>query len=143
MYNFKHIMKKIILICIVALATAFTSCETAEKFSQGCSVIDYSAFPGMFLTESNSVNFEYQPIASLYAHELTGQYKVVKKKVQTDDIYNDEYEVTEGHMRYANPQSALAYAAQKAREMGGNGIINLRIVKIDRGYSVTGMVIKR
>jgi len=27
--------------------------------------------------------------------------------------------------------------------MGGNGIINLRIEKIDGGYSVTGMVIKR
>ena len=44
-----------------------------------------------------------------------------------------------GRVSEANRQVII----DKAKEMGGNGIINLRIEKIDGGYCVTGMVIKR
>lgn len=134
-------MKKTFIICLIAAALA--SCETPLKFEQNYGFIDYAAFPGMFLTESNSVSFEYLPVASLYAEELTGQFQGVKKKVKNNEIYGEEYEIVDGNNRYASPQSALAFAIERARDLGGNGIINLHIQRIDRGYSVTGMVIKR
>lgn len=135
-------MKKILTLCAVA-ALMMCSCETANKFQQSAGFIDYSMFHGMFLTESNSVSFEYLPIGSLYAEEISGEYQIVKKKIGNNEIYGDEYAVVDGKYRHASPQSALAFAADKAKEMGGNGIINLRIEKIDGGYCVTGMVIKR
>jgi len=135
-------MKKILALCAFA-ALMMSSCETAQKFQQSAGFIDYAMFPGMFLTESNSVSFEYQPIGSLYAEETSGEYQVVKKQVKNNEIYGDGFEIVDGKYRHANPQSALTFAAERAKEMGGNGIINLRIEKIDGGYSVTGMVIKR
>lgn len=137
-------MKKIYLTCIIAMA-ALTSCVTPTKFSQAFGFIDYGMFPGMFLTESNSVSFEYQPIASLYAEEISGEYKVQKatKKVKNNEIYGDFYESGPTNYRQADPQSALAYAIEKAKAMGGNGIINLNIRRTGSGYCVTGMVIKR
>lgn len=144
MFQNYMIMKKILMLCTLALAI-LTSCGSLPKlqFEQNAGYIDYNAFPGMFISESNSVSFEYQPIASLYADELSGEYKVVKKKVGTNEIYGDEYAITDDGYRRANPQSALAFAIEKAKAMGGNGIINLKIQKIERGYSVTGMVIRR
>ena len=142
MNNTYMTMKKIILICIIALV-AMTSCEPALKFQQSAGFIDYAMFPGMFITESNSVNFDYSPIGSLYAEEISGEYQIVKKKVGTDELYGDEYAVVDGSYRHASPQSALAFAVKKAQDMGGNGIINLRISRETGGYSVTGMVIKR
>ena len=135
-------MKKILALCAFA-ALMMSSCVTPIKFQQNAGFIDYSMFPGMFLTESNSVSFDYQPIGSLYAEETSGEYQVVKKKVGNNEIYGDAYAVVDGKYRHANPQSALTFAAEKAKEMGGNGIINLRIEKIEGGYCVTGMVIKR
>lgn len=135
-------MKKILAL-YAAAALMMCSCVTPTKFQQNAGFIDYSMFPGMFLTESNSVSFDYQPVGSLFTEEISGEYQVVKKKVGNNDIYGDEYAVVDGKYRHANPQSALAFAADKAKEMGGNGIINLHIEKIDGGYCVTGMVIKR
>lgn len=135
-------MKKIFALFII-IALMMGSCASPVKFKQIAGCIDYSMFPGMFLTESNSVSFEYQPIGSLYAEETSGAYQIVKKKVGNNEIYGDEYAVVDGKYRYAHPQSALAFAAEKAKEMGGDGIINLRINSTDEGYCVTGMVIKR
>lgn len=138
-------MKKVVLIALTLVALG--SC-TPLVFEQNAGYIDYSAFPGIFISESNSVSFEYQPIGSLYAEEISGQYQVVKKKVGTNEIYGDEYAVVDGKYRHADPQSALAFAVQKVKQMGGDGIINLKINSAKsedkrRMYYVTGMVIKR
>ena len=138
----RNTMKKLLLICMLAIA-ALTSCVTPVKFQQNAGFIDYAAFPGMFLSESNSVSFDYQPIGSLYAEEMSGEFQVVKKKIGNNEIYGDEFAVVDGKYRQASPQSALAFAAAKAKEMGGDGVINLHIEKIDGGYAVTGMVIRR
>lgn len=141
-------MKKTLFMIVAMVAMLMMSSCSPLTFEQNAGYIDYSAFPGIFITESNSVSFEYQPIGSLYAEEISGQYQVVKKKVGNNEIYGDEYAVVEGKYRYADPQSALAYAVQKVKQMGGNGIINLKINSAKsedkrRMYYVTGMVIKR
>ena len=102
-------MKKILTLCAFA-ALMMSSCVTPIKFQQNAGFIDYSMFPGMFLTESNSVNFDYQPIGSLYAEETSGEYQVVKKKIGNNEIYGDEYAVVDSKYRHANPQSALQQA---------------------------------
>lgn len=141
-------MKKIFALC-AAVALMMCSCAPSiSPFKQSAGYIDYSMFPGMFLTESNSVSFEYQPIASLYATEVTGQFKVEKKRIRTDEIYGSDYVEYDGKIRFANPQSALVFAVKKAEALGGNGIINLKIepytYKDGRdAYFVSGMVIKR
>ncbi len=138
-------MKNYMIICIIALAAMMTGCASlpAIPFEQNANYIDYAAFPGMFISESNSVGFEYKPLASLYAEELSGAFKVVKKEVTNDEIYGTSYQIVDGKTRKANPQSALAFAIEKAREMGGNGIINLKIQRIGRGYAMTVMMIRR
>lgn len=141
-------MKKILTLCAVAALIMSSCAPTIEPFKQTAGFIDYSMFPGMFLTESNSVSFEYQPIASLYASEVTGAYKVEKKRIRTDEIYGSEYVEYDGKIRFANPQSALIFAVEKAEALGGNGIINLKVepytYKDGRdAYFVSGMVIKR
>lgn len=140
-------MKKITFICVIAMA-ALSSC--VAPFEQNAKFIDYSAFPDMFITESNSVNFEYQPIASIYVDEVSGEYKQKdkKKKKSNNEVYGDEFETGPGNYRFADPQSALNFAIEKARLAGGNGIINLKIDKTrtkDKRpvFIVTGMVIKR
>lgn len=139
-------MKKTVLIFLTLIT--LVGCTTSLKFEQNAGYINYAAFPGIFISESNSVSFDYQPLGSLYAEEISGQHQVVKKKLGTNEIYGDEYAVMEGSYRHADPQSALAYAVKKVNEMGGDGIINLKIQssKSDdnrRMYYVTGMVIKR
>lgn len=128
-----------------------------RQFSHYVGLLDYSAVPGMFITESNSVSFEYQPVGSILVMEISGDAKKEKKKTkELDDIYGDGqdhsgeiYYVSAGNWRYANMQSALNYAAERAKELGGNGIINLRTDvlldehnHIDKAI-VRGMVIKR
>lgn len=141
-------MKKILALCVFAALMMSSCAPSISPFKQSAGYIDYSVFPGMFLTESNSVSFEYQPIASLYASEVTGAYKVEKKRIRTDEIYGSDYVEYDGKIRFANPQSALKFAVEKAEALGGNGIINLKIepyVYSDGrdAYFVSGMVIKR
>jgi uncharacterized protein YbjQ (UPF0145 family) len=149
-------MKKALFIAAMILALA--SCApTGPQFSQIAGLIDYSQYPGMFLTESNSVSFDYTPVGSLIAVETTGVVaKQTVKEKDMDDIYDNgkgyrnngklyynTYETTKGKVRHADPQSALTYAVDEAKTLGGNGIINLHIRRITDGYEVTGMVIKR
>ena len=147
MFQNYMIMKKILMLCVIVMAALSSCAPTISPFRQSAGYIDYSMFPGMFLTESNSVSFDYQPIASLFASEVTGEYKVEKKRVRTDEIYGNEYVEYDGKVRFANPQSALIFAVEKAKSMGGNGIINLKIGPYTNrgqdGYFVSGMVIKR
>lgn len=137
-------MKKIAFLCVIA-STLLYSCKPVEytQFQQWAGFIDYSSFPGMFLTESNSVGFDYQPIGSLYAEETSGVVKKTMQKIENNEVYGEGYEVVDTKYRRATPQSALEFAAQKAKDMGGNGIINLHIQSKDKGYCVTGMVIRR
>ena len=140
--------------CAVAVAPVleYLDIKVEEAFLAGEFLDVFAGFHTDFFdgetfvaAESNSVSFEYQPIASLYAEEISGEYKVQKatKKVKNNEIYGDFYESGPSNYRKADPQSALAYAIEKAKAMGGNGIINLNIRRTGSGYCVTGMVIKR
>ena len=153
-------MKKTILMIVAIMAMLLMSCAPTREFSFIAGALDYRAIPGVFITESNSVSFDYEPIGSITVIEISGNTKKQKQKVKDiDDIYGkaekkrtgDYYYTvtTTSNWREADLQSALNYAAEKVKELGGDGLINLKTDidldenrNIDKAY-VTGMVIKR
>lgn len=145
-------MKKVLLIAIAAISVSLTSC--LPKFSQACYVLDYQqANQGgkVFFTESNSVNFDYEPIASLIVVDKDGVVSRKTKPAKDDgEIYaakpGAQYKITpSSDYRLATCTSALNYAAKCCIEMGGDAIINLQFDKIEgqEAVYVKGMVIKR
>ena len=141
----------------------FSSCATTMKwpYSQESSIIDYSEYEkkGFFITESNSVSFQYSAIGSISAKVESG-YEVLNAtsfQVSGDDIYTRQPE-TRTNIKYgkyikATPEKALAELYSKATQNGANGIIGLEIKPITNysqqygnvvtGYFVTGMAIKK
>ncbi len=158
------------LITCAIMAGAIASCSSPKiPFKQYAYIVDYVAagLDGkVFLTEANSVSFDYDPIGSLIVTEDPG-YEIVSTEIKTkarqefgDTYYSPNKVVYEnitknkyGDYKYATAQSALEYASRKALEMGGDGIICLSIMPeaeydksgkiIKRYVNVKGMVIKR
>lgn len=169
-------MKKFLInLCAATAAViALAGCSAMKyPFLQEVYCVDYhSAGLGgkVFLTESNSVSFDYTPIASITVHERSGQVKSDKQIEQKeqgkqkrerpkgDDIYgewesNKEPKVLKG-WRNTSFQSALEKASRTAIEMGGDAIINLQMQYIpyvegspnqefNNQVYVKGMVVKR
>ena len=125
-------MKKKALL-IAAMAVALMGCQpTGPMFYQEAFSLNYAeiAGPNFLITESDAVGFDYIGVASLYVVESTGNTKIDKKRQNkgADGIYGDKdtYYYTTTGLREANTRSALAYAVEKAKELGGDGIIRLR-----------------
>jgi hypothetical protein len=120
-------MKKIILCATVLLL--FSGCIT-YRYVELTSVIDYSKYTkdGFFLSESNSVNFEYEAFGSVSAVILSGKKFGVGYKV-------------------ANSDDAVRAVYEKAKSLGVDGLINLKFdySTVDKRtiVSVSGMAIKR
>lgn len=120
--------------------------------------IDYSEITdkGFFLTESNSVSFDYTAIGSVSSYYRSGKVYINSKKAsksENDDVYRTTgsiKKIENTNVVYYTPKDALIGIYEEALKMGGNGIINFRIDYIslpnlphNYGYSVSGMVIKK
>lgn len=148
---------------IFLLICSLSSCVTTYKwpYVQESSIIDYSHYAkkGFFITQANSVNFEYTPIGSISA-KVEGGYEVLNIdaiKVSGDDIYSRKPEtkikVQYGKYIKATPDAAIDELYNQAVENKANGIIGLKIEPITNysqqygnvvtGYFVTGMAIKK
>ncbi len=135
-------MKKSLFLLL--LPAIFVSCNTAkvlppEQYS-ACIDYGYLAQKGVFLTESNSVNFDYEPLGSLYI-ECKGGWVKNDKRASGDameDIYmnkNAKYVY-----RPATVEEAFDMALGELKRIRGNGIINLKINTISEyvpAYLVT------
>jgi len=124
------------------------------------STLDYSKYlkDGFYLTESNSVSFTHEPLASVSALQLSG-YKIKSsgQKQFRDDAYqtghSETYTTTTNEYVNATRSEVLEQLVKEAKSKGANGIINLDIDPIVTttkeglvsisGYSATGMAIKR
>lgn len=154
-------MKKIIYLFGVFL---ITSCYPAKTlFHQESSHVDYRPYSktDFFLTEANSVSFEYSPISSVISIVKPGyvdKKDIVKTKEEKDfkdDLYaNNKHLKLGSDFKLASPQDALDGLVKEAKKLGANGIINLKITSfIEKvslgngiqpdliGYSATGMAI--
>lgn len=148
-------MKKTVLFMMALLLVSLTSCKSLlPQFTQKTYVLDYSkaSRQGVFLSEANSVSFEYAPVASIVVTSSDGMAKVAKTSKNYGDesyggpdtkiSYKDEWQV-------ATYEQTLDRAVQSCLDLGGDGIINITFnLNYDSQGAVTGntlrgMVIRR
>ena len=146
-------MKKLLLISLGYTTLLLGSCSIYRPV---INYIDYSSFAqqGVFLTESNSVSFEYQPLGSLqvllYSGFIpkNGLKEKNKSRIKEDGIYYQSTAIS-SNFKDATLTEALDMAVEIAKGNGANGIINLRYEYFPRiksspgGWQITGMVIKK
>lgn len=149
-------MKKIIPFLVVLLFA--TSCTTYKiPYRRYSDAIDFSAYAqkGFFITESNSVNFSYDPVGSISAVVSSG-YEVLnsEKSKSNDDVYGAFQKIKYGKMIDASVNDALDELYNSARRLGADGIINFRsdyipatfqkgVLVSPDSYIVSGMAIRR
>ena len=156
-------MKKTIL--LIVLIAAMCSCESVFKaaYTKNAYVLDYSEYTnkGFFLTESNSVNFDYKSLGSVSSLIYSG-YEILNNKVNSqkmvytvDNVQNPK-KIRYGKYINATSKDALDELCEKAMEIGANGIINIKVNYIPAEYDyktgvrisedgmfVTGMAIRK
>ena len=152
-------MKKIFLTPLIVLMLSGCSAFRQPAVSLS-SALDYSEYQkqGFFLSESNSVNFTYEPVASVSSLQLSGyKAKGSGQKSFNDDAYQTgrsvAYVSTSNEYLTASKSDVLKQLVQAAKDKGANAIINLEIKSIMgvsktgysyiQGYSSSGMAIKK
>lgn len=149
-------MKKVILL-IFAIGL-FTSCVTpqlSEPYGFS-SFLDYSPLTekGIYVTESNSVSFDYKTIGSISVTEVHGWVKKGKEKKKSkktvygrdDDMYvRQERNQNAGKNVYVAPslEVAMDRMANTLNEVGANGIINLKVRSEADRIIISGMAIHK
>lgn len=148
-------MKKLILL-IFAIGL-FTSCVTTKLpepygFS---SFLDYSPLTerGIYVTESNSVSFDYQTIGSVAATEVGGwvKKKEVKEEKKTtkgreDDMYAGvDRNRNAGKNVHVSPSlnAAMERMVTTLKDVGANGVINLKVQMDHHKIVISGMAIRK
>ncbi len=146
---------------LFAVTTLFiTSCTTPTKTSYRDSfVIDYSRYlkQGFYITESNSVSFDYEPVGSvvtiLKGLQNSKQVEVYNEYSETDAQYSAKNNrVPKTKIKTVNNNytiyDAIDEFTSKCKEVNANGVINFQIkytydVTYGSGYEISGMAIKK
>ncbi len=163
-------MRKFIILLSAFILVSLSGCKISQPvtwFQNGVYSVDYfkAGLNGkVFITESNSVNFEYDPVGSITVEQKSGYLDSGKsEKVQIlgekgDPIYgnSDKMETKtkrkKGEWKSATYESVLEEASRAALEMGGDAIINLKLERaidyvanspVGSHPYITGMVVKR
>ena len=136
-------MKKAILILAMA-SSMLTSCMSSlPKPHCTVSCLDYSRLTskGIFVTESNSVSFEYKAIGSILVTSVGGW---TKENVKKKDYDGAKIEYKKDSYVGPNVEEAFDALAGKLEKMDANGIINLKIISMSSNtIQISGMAIKR
>lgn len=147
-------MKKSLFL-IGIMAAFLTSCAPKMQYVASSTYINYQAYAeqGMYITESNSVSFDYTPLGSVSAIVFPGYVKATRPSQYKYEDLNGNQQLTEDYNKWqpADVSDAIALAVEKAKQQGGNGIINFKVQPtsetdgktIRHGYLVTGMVIRK
>lgn len=148
------LMKKLLfLIVSVFMLSSCAVYKPAPKSFVG--VIDYFTLTqrGIFVTESNSVSFGYEPVGSVLAEE-TGGWISKNGKARNQDTKDDYYIGSGSKKIYQAPdvQTAFANIVSQLQKIDANGIINLKVIpttELDENklplqvITVTGMAIRK
>lgn len=117
-------MKK--LFSAVILIISLTSCTTFRNVT----FVDYSGYD-CFITESNSVSFDYKPIGSvksIYAgYELPNSFTLTSNSNMTS--HDTALKI------------AIKQAVDETKKKGGDGIINFKYEGIYNGETLKGWVV--
>lgn len=147
-------MKKILFIAAITTAL-LTSCAPKETYVATSTFINYQTYAdqGVFITESNSVNFPYTPLGSVSATVFPGYVKATRPSSYKYVDLNGKAQLTEEYNKWqsADVNDAIVLAVEKAIRQGGNGIINFKIMPttemngktVRHGFLVTGMIISK
>ena len=146
-------MKKLCLILFSAVVV-LTSCAPKMQYVASSTYIDYQSYleQGIYITESNSVNFDYTPLGSVSSIVYPGYVRDIQYSRVEDDLTGEtQFTKKSSKWKPADVQDAIAIVVEKAKQQGGNGIINFSINPISEtfdktvrhGYIVTGMVIHK
>ncbi|MDU1893022.1 MAG: hypothetical protein E6767_20285 [Dysgonomonas sp.] len=155
-------MKKLLLVSWFVIFNFSCSSVIKIPYYESVSYIDYSYFldKGIFITESNSVSFDYTPKGSIYVEVRSGDIKdLAKQKSSKNKVHDGIYGESVFDNNYgktwavANIKDALNIMCEEVVHKDANGIINLKITPLSaatdvhppkaEGYLITGMVIKR
>jgi hypothetical protein len=140
-----------------ALIVLLGACASVRPVPKSvATVIDYSPLTqqGIFVTESNSVSFDYEAVGSVFIAELGGWVRK-NGKAPSGDPKEDYYLSSANKKVYQSPSLEVAFKnlTEKLKAMDANGIVNLKIstsLELDLIYKVhvdkitiTGMAIKK
>lgn len=159
-------MRKIYLIFICCVLTY--GCYPVRPLLVSAVAVDYKKYSSdnFFVTESNTAQKEYSPLGSITALAMSGTIGNYKTKF-VDDVYGgkddssidysdihglEQIESTSSNKYIrVTAQTAVDLLYKKAKDIGANGIINLKITyipsyslssgNISDGYSATGMAV--
>lgn len=149
-------MKKVLfLILAIGLFTACVTPKMPEPYGFS-SFLDYSPLTdkGIYVTESNSVSFDYKTLGSVSVTEVGGWVKKGKEpkatresnKSRNDDMYVglDRNQYT-GKNAYVAPsfEMAMERMVNTLKEVGANGIINLKVQRESNRIIISGMAIRK
>lgn len=151
-------MKKLLLsLSLIALLSScsfskYIPYQSSDRFDYG-----YLQSKGVYVSQSSSTQFEYEPLGSIFVEVRMGDVKkkekskirtqiddpVYSKQKSKDEIQNEDIEITLNKL-----------ILSELERLGGDGIIGLNVVllpslPIDKnlsygpGYFVSGMAIKK
>ncbi len=148
-------MKFLKLITLSVLCISSVSCT--PKFSSKVYYTDYQRYSdaGFFITESNTVSFDYVPVGSVVVRQTAGvmsDTEIISQNVPEKRGYDELYGELE-KKRHSNSwklpsdYTALDAVYKVAKEQNADGIINLKItMPVVNNASIielSGMLIKR
>lgn len=154
----KNICFKSLMLLLALLLLQSCSSFHFPRAKDYITTVDYTKYlqEGFFITESNSVNFDYDPVATVYVLSYEGETD--PNSGAGSGWYVDQYGYSRqsGDVDWAFPYPAgvLDKAVKAAKEKGADAIINLSFTPTTRrpfknenftlsGLLVTGMAIKR
>ena len=129
-----------------------------QPVSQVTYAFDYKKYTdeGFFITESNSVSFDYKPVSSVHSIFLSGfELKEPKAAKQgSDDLYGEANPLPQTTNKYiqATQEKVIEELYKKAKSLNANAMINLQVKVISyydyhakmyvmRGYEGSAMAI--
>jgi len=145
-------MKKVLLLSVMAML--LSSCLVKKAYSVSWNLIDYTKYAddNFFMTESNSVSFEYKSLGSIIVYSNSG-YEVKGVKQIENSYYEDEQNLDYGKWKHCDVNDAFKKLHDVALVKGANGVINIKYEYfpmrisdkkiIEENWVVTGMLIKK
>lgn len=148
-------MKFLKLLTLSVLCISSVSCT--PKFSSKVYYTDYQRYSdaGFFITESNTVSFDYIPVGSVVVRQTAGvmsDTEIISQNVPEKRGYDELYGELE-KKRHSNSwklpsdYTALDAVYKVAKEQNADGIINLKITMHEVNNAdiieLSGMLIKR
>lgn len=131
---------------LVLMTIILSSCAIKYPYKRYSTVVDFEKYTsqGFFITESNSVNFNYMPVGSLSSVVESG-YELIGDLVtdRSDDLYHNSSSSNKyGDYINAAIDDAIEELFLSAKELGADGIINLKTEYISGIYSKYGSVVR-